>query len=79
MSERRATWASIRADGERARRTVEAGAIERAFARQRWSMARTAEALEVDVETLRQHLRRHLPELYRRRQRMAERARDVSA
>jgi transcriptional regulator with GAF, ATPase, and Fis domain len=71
----RATWRSIRDAGNKARRTSEAGAILRALARARWSLAGAARSLEVDVETLTRYLSRRHPELLRLRRRMADRER----
>jgi transcriptional regulator with GAF, ATPase, and Fis domain len=71
----RITWRSIRAQGDAARRVSEAGAVLRALARARWSLARAARSLEVDVETLTRYLRRRHPEILETRRRMAERER----
>lgn len=69
------TWASIRADGDRARDVAVASRVRRALARSGWSLARAARALEVDVETLGRYLARRHPELCAERRRMAKRRR----
>lgn len=66
----RDTFASIRADGDRARRVEEGGRLRLALARARWSLTRAALALEVDVDTLRRHLQRRHPDLCEERRRM---------
>lgn len=75
MPEPRATWRSIRAEGDAARRVAESGPILRALARSRWSLAGAARSLEVDVETLTRYLRRRHPELLETRRRMVDRER----
>jgi transcriptional regulator with GAF, ATPase, and Fis domain len=75
VPESRVTWRSIRAQGDAARRVAEVGAITRALARARWSLAGAARSLEVDVETLTRYLRRRHPELLETRRRMVERER----
>lgn len=57
------TWKSIRADGDAARRGVEAARIRAALEANGWSMSRAALALEVDVETLSRYLSRRHPEV----------------
>jgi transcriptional regulator with GAF, ATPase, and Fis domain len=66
------TWAAIRADGARARRTAEAGRFRRALARAGWSLARASRALGVDVETFGRYLARQHPTLCEERRRMAK-------
>lgn len=57
------TWASIRADGDAARRDVEAARIRAALAAHGWSMSEAAIALGVNVETLSRYLGRRHPEV----------------
>lgn len=71
----RDTWSAIRADGDQARRVAESGRLRRALARARWSLARAALALEVDVDTLRRHIERRHPDLCAERRRMLARMR----
>lgn len=71
----RDTWTAIRADGDQARRVAEGGRLRRALARARWSLARAARDLEVDVDTLRRSLERRHPDLCAERRRMLDRMR----
>jgi transcriptional regulator with GAF, ATPase, and Fis domain len=66
------TWESIRAAGEQARRAAEAGPLALALERHDWSLARTARALDVDVDTLRRHIERHHPALRRLRRKILD-------